>query len=155
MKSKMTKVAISRGQYKPSSTEEAKKLIVEFILGAIGINVTVISQQMLLNIANYNHLTSIPDTGRATQANQSALHKTVKDLNGFCRTHKIQLGLLIMPHTSASDYAGDEVVAIPWAHVQKSPTMQSAVNSLFETVTTDGYPQFVADAKTVEGNDVL
>lgn len=152
---KKSKVRISRGGYRPSSPEEAQKLVAEFILGTIGVNPTVISQQMLLNVANYNYLTSIPDTGKATQANQSALHKTVKELNAFCRLHKIQLGLLIMPHTSASDYVGDEVVAIPWEHVQKNALSQSAITSLFETVEADGYPQFVTDAKTVEGYNVL
>lgn len=149
------KVSISRGGYKPSSQEEAKKLIAEFILGTIGVDPTIISQQMLLNIANYNYLTSIADTGKATTANQLSLHKTVKELNGFCRSHKIPLGLLIMPHTSTSDFSGDEVVAIPWEHVQKNPLSQSAVNSLFETVDADGFPQFVTDAKTVEGYNVL
>lgn len=152
---KKTKVAISRGGYRPSSQEEAQKLIAEFILGTIGVDPTVISQQMLLNIANYNYLTSIADTGKANAANQAALHKTVKELNAFCRLHKIQLGLLIMPHTSASDYSGDEVVAIPWEHVQKNALSQSAIESLFQTVEADGYPQFVTDAKTVEGYNVL
>lgn len=152
---KKAKVVISRGGYKPSSQEEAQKLIAEFILGTIGVDPTVISQQMLLNIANYNYLTSIADTGKATEANQKTLHKTVKELNAFCRLHKISLGLLIMPHTSASDYAGDEVVAIPWEHVQKNALSQSAIDSLFKTVEADGYPQFVTDAKTVEGYNVL
>ena len=60
-----------------------------------------------------------------------------------------------MPHTSASDYSGDEVVAIPWEHVQKNALSQSAIESLFQTVEADGYPQFVTDAKTVEGYNVL
>ncbi|QZE56520.1 hypothetical protein pEaSNUABM40_00325 [Erwinia phage pEa_SNUABM_40] len=152
---KKAKVVISRGGYRPSSQEESQKLVAEFLLGNIGINPTVISQQMLLNIANYNYLTSIVDTGKATQANQSTLHKTVKELNAFCRSHKIPLGLLIMPHTSTSDYAGDEVVAIPWEHVRSNTLSQSAIESLFETVEADGYPQFVTDAKTVEGYNVL
>ncbi|AWY08583.1 hypothetical protein HOT49_gp328 [Erwinia phage vB_EamM_Alexandra] len=152
---KKSKVVISRGGYRPSSHEEAQKLVAEFILGTIGVDPTVISQQMLLNIANYNYLTSIADTGKANVANQNALHKTVKELNAFCRMHKISLGLLIMPHTSASDYSGDEVVAIPWEHVRKNPLSQSAINSLFQTVEADGYPQFVTDAKTVEGYNVL
>lgn len=157
MKKTMLKVAISRGGYRPASTDEAKKLVVEFILGTIGVDPTLISQSMLLNMTNYNWLTSVVDTSKATQNNQSILHKTVKDLNGFCRLHKIPLGLLIMPHTSASDYTGDEVVAIPWEHVKKNPQSQSAINSLFDTVTADGYPQFVTDAKTfdAEGSDVL
>ena len=152
---KKSKVVISRGGYRPSSPEEAQKLVAEFILGTIGVNPTVISQQMLLNVANYNYLTSIADTGKANQANQNALHKTVKELNAFCRLHKIPLGLLIMPHTSASDYAGDEVVAIPWEHVRTNALSQSAIDSLFEVVVADGYPQFVTDAKTVEGYNVL
>lgn len=157
MKKNMLKVSISRGGYKPSSPEEAKKLVAEFILGTIGVDPTIVSQHMLLNITNYNWLTSIADTSKATGTNQSILHKTVKDINGFCRIHQIPLGLLIMPHTSASDYTGDEVVAIPWNHVKKNPTSQSAIKSLFDTVTADGYPQFVTDAKTidVEGSDVL
>ncbi len=151
----MRKVSISRGGYKPSSQEEAKKLVVEFILGTIGVDPTLISQQMLLNVTNYNYLTSIADTGKDTQANQEILHKTVKELNEFCRGHKISLGMLIMPHTSSSDYAGDGVIAIPWEHVIQNPLSRSAIESLFETVKQDGYPQFVADAKTIEGYDVL
>ena len=154
-KSKLLKVAISRGGYRPASQEEALKLTVEFILGTIGVDPTVISQQMLLNVTNYNYLTSVVDTGKATEATNNLLHKTVKELNGFCKTHKIALGLLIMPHTSASDFAGDEVIAIPWEHVYKNPQSQAAINSLFETVNADGFPQFVADAKTVEGYNVL
>ncbi len=157
MTKKLPKVTISRGGYRPSDSEEAKKLSAEFILGTIGIDPTIISQQMLLNITNYTYLTSVPDTSKANAAIQNILHKTVKHINGFCRNHKIPLGLLIMPHTSASDYSGDEVVAIPWDHVKKNPQSQSAVNSLFDTVTADGYPQFVTDARTldVEGSDVL
>lgn len=150
-----SKVVISRGQYRPVSPEEAKKLVVEMLLASIGVDPTILSQQMLLNIANYNYLTSIVDTGKANAANQTVLHKTVKELNAFCRLHKIPLGLLIMPHTSASDYSGDEVVAIPWESVRKNASSQSAINSLFQTVEADGYPQFVTDAKTVEDYDVL
>ncbi|QZE60237.1 hypothetical protein pEaSNUABM35_00320 [Erwinia phage pEa_SNUABM_35] len=152
---KKSKVVISRGGYRPVSPEEAKKLVVEMLLASIGVNPTIMSQQMLLNIANYNYLTSIADTGKANTANQIVLHKTVKELNAFCRLHKIPLGLLIMPHTSASDYSGDEVVAIPWESVRKNAPSQSAVNSLFQTVEADGYPQFVTDAKTVEDYNVL
>lgn len=159
MKKLKIKSSISRGGYKPKSDDEARKLVVEFILGTIGVDPTLISQSMLLNMTNYNWLTSVADTSKATQNTQSILHKTVKDLNGFCRLHKIPLGLLIMPHTSASDFTGDEVVAIPWEHVKKNPQSQSAINSIFETVIADGYPQFVTDAKTlhvdVEGSDVL
>ncbi|QZE59564.1 hypothetical protein MPK66_gp320 [Erwinia phage pEa_SNUABM_2] len=152
---KKSKVVISRGGYRPVSAEEAKKLVVEMLLASIGVDPTILSQQMLLNIANYNYLTSIVDTGKANTANQTVLHKTVKELNAFCRLHKIPLGLLIMPHTSASDYSGDEVVAIPWESVRKNASSQSAVNSLFQTVEADGYPQFVTDAKTVEDYNVL
>ncbi|UAW96815.1 hypothetical protein pEaSNUABM22_00328 [Erwinia phage pEa_SNUABM_22] len=152
---KKAKVVISRGGYRPASHEEAQKLVVEMLLASIGVDPTILSQQMLLNVANYNFLTSIADTGKANNANQTTLHKTVKELNAFCRLHKIPLGLLIMPHTSASDYAGDEVVAIPWEHVLKNTLSQNAVNSLFQTVEADGYPQFVTDAKTVEEYNVL
>lgn len=159
MKKLKIKSAISRGGYKPKSDDEARKLVVEFILGTIGTAPTVLSQTLVLNVANYNWLTSIPDTAKPTQSNQSVLHKTVKELNEFCRLNKFPLGLLIMPHTSSSDYSGDEVIAIPWKHVAANSQSQSAVNSIFETVIADGYPQFVADAKTlhvdVEGSDVL
>ncbi|QYW03284.1 hypothetical protein pEaSNUABM14_00325 [Erwinia phage pEa_SNUABM_14] len=150
-KLKAVKVKISRGGYKPSSKEEAKKLVAEFLLGTIGISPTQVSQQLLLNITNYNYLTSVAYSGRSTDYSQAAAHKTVKELNEFCRKHKIQLGLLIMPHTSASEYDGDVIVAIPWEHVKNNPQIQSAVNSLFESVEADGYPQYVTDAKTVEG----
>lgn len=149
------KSGIARGGYKPSSPEEAKKLTAEFILGTIGADPTVISQQMLLNIANYNYLISVLATGKDTPDNQALLHKTVKELNEFCRINKEPLGLLIMPHTSISDYSGDEVVAIPWTHVIDNPLSRTAINSLFETVISDGYSQFVEDAKTVEGYNVL
>lgn len=158
MSKKHQRVTISRG-VRPASEDDARRMIVNLLKGSIGIDPTLISQQMMLNATNYHWLTSIADTSKASETNQKVLHKTVKELNGFCRRNKFPLGLLIMPHTSTSDYSGDEVIAIPWDNVRQNPTSESAVNSLFETVTADGYPHFVDDAKTtdssVEGSDVL
>ena len=155
---KPSKVKISRSPMRPTETDHKLANIANMILGTIGTQVTLMSQTMTLNMANYYWLTNVSDTEQDTPANRQLLHKTVKDVNEYCRTNKIRLGLLIIPHTSASDYTGDEVCAIPWAHVVTDPRLRSTVNTLFERVEADGDDghKFVRDAKTdTEGGNVL
>ncbi|AQT28785.1 hypothetical protein YOLOSWAG_316 [Erwinia phage vB_EamM_Yoloswag] len=150
------KISISRSSMRPEQRDHKLANVVNFLLGTIGTQATMVSQTMLLNTANYHWLTSVSDTRSDTKENRRVLHKTVKDLNAYCRKNKIPLGLLIMPHTSASDSSGDDVCAIPWTHVKASAAQRSAINSLFALSMNDYGEQFVRDAKTdSEGSDVL
>jgi len=155
---KPSKVKISRSPMRPEETRHKVANVANMILGTIGTQVTLMSQTMMLNMANYHWLTNVTDTEQDTPANKQLLHKTVKDVNEYCRTNKIRLGLLIIPHTSASDYASDEVCAIPWEHVCKDARLRQTVKSLFERVEADSDDgrKFVRDAKTdAEGGNVL
>ncbi|QQO90475.1 hypothetical protein pEaSNUABM5_00333 [Erwinia phage pEa_SNUABM_5] len=155
---KPSKVKISRSPMRPEEVNHKLANIANMILGTIGTQVTLMSQTMTLNMANYHWLTNVTDTEQDTPANKQLLHKTVKDVNEYCRTNKIRLGLLIIPHTSASDYASDEVCAIPWAHVCTDARLRQTVKSLFERVEADNEDghKFVRDAKTdAEGGNVL
>lgn len=155
---KPKKVSISRSPMRPQELNHKLANVANMILGTVGTQVTLMSQTIMLNMTNYHWLTNVTDTERDTPANKQLLHKTVKDVNEYCRTNKIRLGLLIIPHTSASEYVSDEVCAIPWAHVEKEPRLRSTVKTLFERVEADGDDglKFVRDAKTdTEVGDVL
>lgn len=152
------KHSISRSAMRPQEKNHKLANIANMVLAAIGSNVTLMSQTMVLNTANYHWLTSVPDTNADTPENRQLLHKTVKEVNEYCRTNKIRLGLLIIPHTSVSEFDSDEVCAIPWAQVEKDPMLRRTVDALFEQIEADGVEgaKYVRDAKTdVEGGNVL
>lgn len=149
---------ISRSPVKPIERDHKIANVANMLLGSIGNDMTLISQAMLLNITNYQWLTDIPNTNKNSVDNISVLHKTVKDINEYCRRRSVGLGLLIIPHTSASEYESDEVCAIPWQVVRADPKLMSGVTSLFDRVIQDSThgESYVKDAKTFkEGSDVL
>ena len=155
---KPKKVSISRSPMRPQETQHKIANIANMILGTTGVQMTLMSQTLVLNMANYHWLTNVVDTERDTVENRALMRKTVKDVNEYCRTNKIRLGLLIIPHTSASEYPSDEVCAIPWQHVERDARMSSAIQALFDRVEADSEEgrRLVLDAKTeAEGGDVL
>lgn len=156
---KPKKVQISRSPMRPEETNHKLANVANMILGSIGTQVTLMSQTLVLNMSNYCWLTSVTNTEQDTPANKKLLHKTVKDVNEYCRTNKIRLGLLIIPHTTASEFTSDEVCAIPWSQIEKDARLSHTVKTLFEQVEADSAEgtKFVRDAKTdeAEGGNVL
>lgn len=143
---------ISRSSNRPPQRDDQLAQVAATISASAGPNPTLISQLMFFNITNYWWLTSINnlETVKPSQQLDETMIRLVRQVNRHCRDTDNSLRLLILPHTSTSEFGGDEIVVIPWASVAQSATAQEAVNDIMARVTEDGYDEYVIDAK-IEG----
>lgn len=136
---------ISRSKVRPPTEENQLQQLAHFFLGTIGQNLTIVSQLVLFNAANFWYLTSNETPEVQSPANSALLKTITMKLNKFCKENKIPLSVLIIPHSATSSFDGDEVVALPWEHLH-TPEAIETVTSLFEMVSSAGFQDLVDDA---------
>ncbi|WOL24565.1 hypothetical protein fHeYen902_219 [Yersinia phage fHe-Yen9-02] len=132
---------------KPVAREQSLNMVCQVFIASCGKDATLISQLFFLNTTNYYWLSDIDPKDNRQVANETMI-RLVREVNKYCRQSKIPLGLLIIPHTSASGFDGDEIVVIPWRAISNNAIAMESVKSLMERVKAEGYEEYVVDAMT-------